>query len=290
MPRMNILNAEEKREFDSPPEFNSVQRKQYFDITPRIEETLDRLQSPTNNVCYLVTIGYFKATKRFFGRQFHDRDIDYAARKLGYLPEIVSTDDYDEASCRRHQRFIREHLGYAKWDDEAKAMVATEIRDMVRSQSRMKFIFRHVVDILEHRRIEVPSSFAITELILEESKTHKARLTTTIEAELSNETCSFLDELLVVDEDASESRVQKSRLALMKRISQSTKPSKIKVSVDDFPFAVRVVVHPGGHGSKDLEDDTLHPLAPLQLRVLPRLPVDRSCLRLQDPGFHRPSP
>ena len=42
MPRMSILNAEEKQEFDSPPEFNSVERKQYFDITPRIEETLNK--------------------------------------------------------------------------------------------------------------------------------------------------------------------------------------------------------------------------------------------------------
>ena len=30
MPRMNILNAVEREAFESPPVFNSVQRKQYF--------------------------------------------------------------------------------------------------------------------------------------------------------------------------------------------------------------------------------------------------------------------
>jgi hypothetical protein len=32
MPRMNILNAIEREAFDSPPVFNSFQRKQYFDF------------------------------------------------------------------------------------------------------------------------------------------------------------------------------------------------------------------------------------------------------------------
>ena len=39
MPRMSVLNAEEKQAFDSPPVFNSVQRKQSFDVTPRIAST-----------------------------------------------------------------------------------------------------------------------------------------------------------------------------------------------------------------------------------------------------------
>jgi len=32
MPRMNILNAVEREAFDSPPVFNTFQRKQYFDF------------------------------------------------------------------------------------------------------------------------------------------------------------------------------------------------------------------------------------------------------------------
>ena len=32
MPRMNVLNTVEREAFDSPPVFNSFQRKQYFDF------------------------------------------------------------------------------------------------------------------------------------------------------------------------------------------------------------------------------------------------------------------
>jgi hypothetical protein len=76
---MSILSADEKEAFDSTPHFNSIQRKKYFDVTPRIAETLDKLCTPTNQVCFLITVGYFRATKRFFGRSFRDQDIQYVA-------------------------------------------------------------------------------------------------------------------------------------------------------------------------------------------------------------------
>lgn len=36
MPRMNILNTVEREVFDSPPGFNSFQRKQYFDFPSKL--------------------------------------------------------------------------------------------------------------------------------------------------------------------------------------------------------------------------------------------------------------
>ncbi len=196
MPRMSILNAEEKQAFDSPPAFTSIQRKQYFDVTPRIASTLAKLQSPTNQVCFLVTAGYFKATKRFFGRRFREHDIEYVATTLGFLPELIDPDSYEETTYRRHQQFVRDLLGFQRWDDESKRIVASDIRDMIRSQARAKFIFRSVVDILEHRRIEIPSSWALNELILDEIRHHKRELTVTIDRHLTQTTRDFLEGLL----------------------------------------------------------------------------------------------
>ena len=182
MPRMSILNADEKEAFDSPPLFNSVQRKLYFDVTPRIASKLDTLKTPTNQVSFLVIAAYFKATKRFFCQRFCENDLEY--------PE-----SYQHTTYRRHQQFILDLLGFNKWDGEAKYLVANEIRDMIRSQARAKFIFRHIVDILEHRRIEIPGSWALSELILEETKQHKRRLTATIDGSLPQHTRDFLEEL-----------------------------------------------------------------------------------------------
>ena len=46
MPRMNILNAVEREAFDSPPVFNSFQRKQYFDFLSKLRRFAAGLRSP----------------------------------------------------------------------------------------------------------------------------------------------------------------------------------------------------------------------------------------------------
>jgi hypothetical protein len=81
MSRMKILNAVEQEQFESPPVFNSVQRKQYFDFSSELLTLALDLQTPTNQVCFLVSCGYFKAAKRFFpNRRCSRRDLDCRAK------------------------------------------------------------------------------------------------------------------------------------------------------------------------------------------------------------------
>ena len=44
---------------------------------------MDTLQTPTNCVCFLVTLAYFRATRKFFARQFYQGDLRDAAGLLG---------------------------------------------------------------------------------------------------------------------------------------------------------------------------------------------------------------
>jgi hypothetical protein len=47
---MNILNAVERGAFDSPPVFNSLQRKQYFDFPSKLRRFVAGLRSPAYRV------------------------------------------------------------------------------------------------------------------------------------------------------------------------------------------------------------------------------------------------
>jgi hypothetical protein len=62
MPRMNILNAVEQEAFESPPVFNSVQRKQYFDFPIELRRLAGELRAPTHQLGFLVS----KAAESFF--------------------------------------------------------------------------------------------------------------------------------------------------------------------------------------------------------------------------------
>ena len=47
---MNILNVVEREAFDSPPVFNSFQRKQYFDFPSKLRRFAAGLRSPAEAV------------------------------------------------------------------------------------------------------------------------------------------------------------------------------------------------------------------------------------------------
>ncbi len=101
VPRMKILNTVEQEAFDMPPVFNSVQRKLFFDFPMKIRRLSANLRTPTNQLCFLLGNGYFKASKRFFSaRTFHSRDIRYVAQH-----EAIPLDDV-EGDCQRFSDFL----------------------------------------------------------------------------------------------------------------------------------------------------------------------------------------
>jgi hypothetical protein len=149
MARMKILNAVEQEQFESPPVFNSVQRKQYFDFSLELLTLAQDLQTPTNQVCFLVSCGYFKAAKRFFpNRRCSRRDFDYVAQQLGFQPESIDLNSYSATTRLRHERLILDFYGFRPFDATAKSFVAGEIEKLARSQLQPALILWRIVDSL----------------------------------------------------------------------------------------------------------------------------------------------
>jgi len=104
MPRMNILNTVEQEAFESAPVFNSFQRKQYFDFPQAIQQATANLRTPANQLCFLLSCGYFKASKRFFpARTFHPRDVEYVVGRTGLRLEQIELHLYAKETSSRHR-------------------------------------------------------------------------------------------------------------------------------------------------------------------------------------------
>lgn len=141
MPRMTILSAAEQEAFESPPVFNSVQRKHYFDLPLALRRLATSLRAPTHEVCFLLICGYFKATKKFFALvDFRPRDVDYVAQQLDLSPEDVVIADYTDRTRQRHQRLILKYYGFHPFDHQVRGFLAEEITRMVRSQLKPKLM------------------------------------------------------------------------------------------------------------------------------------------------------
>ena len=236
MPRMQILTPAEYATFETPPVFTNTERQRFFDPSQSLFNLLTTFRTPTNQICFVLTLGYFKATKRFFARQFHSADAAYVAKQLGFLPGVFDLSTYDEATARRHRKRILDYLGFQPFSFDAKQHLLQEIRTMVRSQARPKAILLHALDILARRKTEIPSARTLTEVIVGEIRRHKGTLTEVIDAQVPPELRELLEALLL-KEDAEVSpvpQIQRFKLTLLKKISQSTRPKKIKATLEDW--------------------------------------------------------
>jgi hypothetical protein len=234
MPEMQILNALEQSEFDSPPEFDSANRKKHFDFPLGILELVEQLRTPTNKACFLLSSGYFSATKKFYApQQFRQLDIEYVCGKVGLNPQDVNFVQYDKQTLLRHEQMILIFYGFKPFNARAAPFVEREIENLVALELKPRLVFYRVVDLLVGGKIAVPNYHRLSDLILRSLRGHKLKMVQTIELHLSSEIRSLLDSLFekAIDPQRASNRY---RLTLLKKCSQSTKPGRIKETVEDF--------------------------------------------------------
>src|ERR1700730_14844812 len=128
MPRMKILNSVEREVFDFPPVFNSVERKRCFDFPTPLQDIATSLRTASNQLVFLLSCGYFKATKRFYPvLSFHRPDLAYVADWIAAAPECIDLTAYAKQSMARHQPAILEFYGFLAFKPHGRVVLGPEI-------------------------------------------------------------------------------------------------------------------------------------------------------------------
>src|ERR1035437_4251700 len=237
MPHIKILNQYEIKTFDFPPEFNGDERKKFFNLQKWTAETIKTFRTPTNKVGFVLQLGYFKATNKFFTyRKFHKNDIEFIARKLELSTEDIDFSAYKERTVIRHREIILENLGFQKFDEQSKQIVIEESFSLALKQIKPRFMFWSLVDFISRKKIEVPSYYQLSEIITNALKKFEEILLDSIKKEISRKEKQFLDELLDVCDPKEEQigKVKRYKLTLLKKSNQSLKPQKIKENIEDL--------------------------------------------------------
>jgi len=230
MARMRILTTNEQEAFDKPPLFDHRDRKRFFDLPKGLLDVANTLRTPGGKIGFLLMCGYFKATKRFFqSHDFHERDVEAVARVLVLQGSEFSVDAYAKQTRARHQQAILDFYGFTVFDDKAKNMLAIEIDTMARVHLKPKLIFERCVDFLTQRRVQTPQSGALLKMIRIGLHDRKTELVALMDSQLSDNARGLLDDLFTTPDNKN-----LYRLTLLKKLSQSTKPTKIKEAVTDF--------------------------------------------------------
>ena len=231
MPRMNILSAAERTELERPPVFNSVERKRFFEFPVALLKISKKMRKPANRLGFLLMCGYFRSTRRFFfPGDARQQDIEYISRQMGCVGlDSLNPKAYGDRDRQRHQKIILEHYGFRVFDQDAERLLRAEVSDMMRGHLKPRLIFGRCLDYLIQKRIALPTTRRLTEIIRSELNAKKRKLSQIIETQLVPERRQMLDALFVTGDDNN-----RYRLTLLKKISQSTKPGKVKETVADF--------------------------------------------------------
>jgi len=227
---MRILTGPEQEVFDAPPIFDHRQRKQFFDLPKGLIDIAAKLRTPDGQIGFLLMCGYFKATKRFYQPQdFHERDIQTVASGLKFQSPSFSPDAYVKQTRARHQQLILDFYGFSPFDGNAESALAVEIATMARTHLKPRLIFDRCVDFLIQQQIQVPTVRSLTDMIRAGLHERKTELVALMDAHIADEARGLLDGLFTAPEEQN-----RYRLTLLKKLSQSTRPTRIKEGIADF--------------------------------------------------------
>lgn len=233
MPRMKILNSIEWDSFDRPAKLNSFERKKFLIFPKDIVEFVSKMRSSSNALGFLLSFGYYRFSGKFYSPQsFQNSDIDFIQKDFFPAKPLVSLHPYSKSVRQRHEIFILNYFGARRFE-EYEEQLSSEILKMVKNQQKPKLIFFRCVDLLRQNKIEIPSCRKLTLLILSSINNYKRDLSEIIQQEIPEETKALLDDLFVQEADSKTSRY---RLTLLKKISQSCKPTKVKERIEDLNF------------------------------------------------------
>ena len=232
MPRMKILNSMESESYDKPPKLNTVQRKKFLSFPKDILEYANTMRSSSNALGFLLTFGYFRFTGKFYlVTDYFSNDADFVCRST-FEGQDIRLEEYSTSVKGRHEQFILKYFGCSRFNKNID-FISDEISIMVNNQLKPQLIFYRCIDLLRQSKIALPTYSRLSILILEILNQYKSDLSAIIQNAIPEETKTLLDNLFVQEAD---SRTSRYRLTLLKKISQSCKPTKVKERIEDLNF------------------------------------------------------
>ncbi|MFT7087478.1 MAG: TnpA family transposase [Rickettsiales bacterium] len=256
MPRLQILSKEEIKNFDSAPKFNSSEKEKYFGTNYQIDEMVDKFKNDSNKVGFILLHGYFRACGKFINSsKFLDEDIEYICEITNIDQSEIDFSKYMNKSYSRHKKIIADLEGVLLFEEFDKKHLIDEVKYNVENQIRPRQILIKMVELLQVRKAEIPTYFVLAKFIIDEFNSYENGLSLKLESLLGKKQIDLLDNLIKISEltitaksgdkeqdnkqkikldEESEEISSQYRLTLLKKPSQSTRPGKIKESIEDF--------------------------------------------------------
>ena len=234
MTRLAILTPKEKREFDQPPRFKKEDRARYFYLSPKIRQlAFNKLRSSVNQVGFILQLGYFRATGKFFvSGEFRKKDIYYVCQLLKMDKKAVTMDQYTETSRKNHREKLLSLSGWRLMNDGDDEQLIAKAKWYIEQQISPQKVFSGLVEHCADNKIVIPGYSKLSSYITDYYNYYEKQLIDILDKTLNSEQKSLLDALL--KPESMEEASSRAPITQLKAINQSVKPGDIKKNVEVF--------------------------------------------------------
>ena len=145
----------------SPP-----QRQLCFQVDELLKPLLRGLDSPVNQAGFLLQVGYFRLTSRFFPpTTFYQRDWAFVVRRLRLTPAPLGWQAYTDSTMRHHRLLILAYTQVTAFRGNVQQRCQAESDQLVANGLRLPAVFGSLCDYLRRNRWEIPTYAKLAHII-----------------------------------------------------------------------------------------------------------------------------
>lgn len=230
---IKILEDTQRKEFDKPPKFSYPQRKIMFSLPLWVEIEYSSMLSENTKIGFLLQLGYFKASGRFFKPDtFSKEDFLYVSRI--YKIQNIDFESFKGAyifSLYPHRQIILNNFGINPYGEKQKEILYQEAIRLLKKQANFRSVFYSLASYLRSHSIEVPAYFPIANILTEAIRKRDSNLISIIQQNLSPELQNIFDKMVSINEESNEKRYL---LTQLKKSRELMKPNAIRANIKDY--------------------------------------------------------
>ena len=167
--RISILTNSERNFIYGIPKFTNLERKHYFDLEKIEKDSIyEKLSATSSKVYFILQLGYFKFSHRFFKFSFDDVLEDFEYILALYFPAYsINTvnKNCERKTLLKHHAIILQLYSCRFPTKQDKENLFKKAKSVVSIDASPKYIFKEIVRFTSDNKIILPAYSTIQKLI-----------------------------------------------------------------------------------------------------------------------------
>lgn len=235
-----ILDDITRREFDSPPIFETVQRRSIFNLPSWVMKICKSLFEPHNQVMFALQFGYFRASGRFFEpNKFNIKDIESVCRKLKIKKEEIVNKKYHKNTRYRHIELILNGFNTFPFNGQVEEICRNEAAHLVKKQIKRHLVFGSLASFIRERNFEVPSYSILANIINQARDEYENQIQLKLQHLITEPIEKLLSEFFeqyLPNDDGQSTKNSPFRLTKLRTNPELMKLKVIRENIVDFRY------------------------------------------------------